>query len=556
MNPKQSNENSPETAPLSGRFYLAMTFLMFSAIAIFFQEYSFLINQLGISLEESDKLIEFIEYLPITVIGVSYAFLILEFFQSTQNRKQNKSSRIYLIISSILFVTSVIAFLVQLEINKFELKYYIINLIPFCLGYLLFKTVIQHFYRYRLIVQAMYNNKYSSIVKIVTKKELLPVNIIFTFFTFVILLALFFASEFLTISYFCFAFGAGFKLLYSSIKYYFHRDEYLFLEKGKIACIGIKSYNSYLSNQIMGSPFFKPISFDNYLKINQWQKEIIKPYFDVRFLHKATKKINDSYLYFDSPNNISVHAILPGTKYKFTFSKEEFNDFAKKQPIDIKMNALVAYNMVIVRSPFWGKIIFKICGELKTMIWAGVNYSFNHVIATFFIYKKFPNMKLKDKIFCLEQAICYDDKKIIKFILDNKFDLNGKCSSGWTALQCAVAEKKHKIAKRLLKLGASPNTSNLKNITPLHFAVKYNDLQNVKLLFKYGAELDCQTIYGDTPLMLAISNENKQIIDLLIDNGANILLKDSNGKTAEDYAREQRRGDLALLLNKKSKQPT
>ena len=58
-------------------------------------------------------------------------------------------------------------------------------------------------------------------------------------------------------------------------------------------------------------------------------------------------------------------------------------------------------------------------------------------------------------------------------------------------------------AKVLLENGATIDSMNNENWTPLHFAAKNGNIETFKLLLRYNADMSLKTIYGKTPYALA-----------------------------------------------------
>mmetsp|Transcript_9800 Transcript_9800/g.13508 ORF Transcript_9800/g.13508 Transcript_9800/m.13508 type:complete len:99 (+) Transcript_9800:312-608(+) len=83
--------------------------------------------------------------------------------------------------------------------------------------------------------------------------------------------------------------------------------------------------------------------------------------------------------------------------------------------------------------------------------------------------------------------------------------------------------------------------------TPLMFAAKNGDDRTAKLLLKSKANVNkADKKYGDTPLVCAIISieVNLNLIKLLVKSGAKLEVKDNDGKTALDYAKNTPRRDV------------
>ena len=74
-------------------------------------------------------------------------------------------------------------------------------------------------------------------------------------------------------------------------------------------------------------------------------------------------------------------------------------------------------------------------------------------------------------------------------------------------------------------------------------------MESLELLFAAGGRLEDRDNEGTTPLILAARAGKFEAIKWLLDHGAEIGAKDNDGKTAEDWARENGHGEIAGFLN-------
>lgn len=123
-----------------------------------------------------------------------------------------------------------------------------------------------------------------------------------------------------------------------------------------------------------------------------------------------------------------------------------------------------------------------------------------------------------------------DDEYMIKFLIDNGYDINKKDIHGYTPLSIAVFIYDKKKAEILLRLGANPNICDNYGNTPLHLISLYvSEISN--LLIKKGAYVDYQNNNGNTPLHRALESSNINLIRLLLSNGARLNIKNNEGIT-------------------------
>ncbi|WP_294394044.1 ankyrin repeat domain-containing protein [uncultured Sphingomonas sp.] len=114
----------------------------------------------------------------------------------------------------------------------------------------------------------------------------------------------------------------------------------------------------------------------------------------------------------------------------------------------------------------------------------------------------------------------------------------------------------HIVAKRhdqtwlnfMLSKGADPNARDRDGNTPLMAATQLGDGDAVRVLLENAAKPNIANSRGETPLIAAVQQRNYPIMRLLMSAGANPELADTiAGKSARDYASEDRRGGAATL---------
>jgi ankyrin repeat protein len=91
-----------------------------------------------------------------------------------------------------------------------------------------------------------------------------------------------------------------------------------------------------------------------------------------------------------------------------------------------------------------------------------------------------------------------------------------------------------------LDKGADVNARDKEGSTPLMMATMHNENTAViTTLLKAGADLNTRNKYGTTALMVAAGrNQNPGVITILLKASANAKAKDSERKTAFDYAHD------------------
>jgi hypothetical protein len=76
-------------------------------------------------------------------------------------------------------------------------------------------------------------------------------------------------------------------------------------------------------------------------------------------------------------------------------------------------------------------------------------------------------------------------------------------------------------------------------------------LEEIKSIVEGGGDVNWQTTAGTTPLMAAVSAGSSEVVQYLIAQGADPSLRNQNGKTAADQARQSGNTALLALLEKK-----
>eukprot|EP01046_Picozoa_sp_COSAG06_P021901 COSAG06_NODE_1669_length_8750_cov_35.371736_9_plen_115_part_00 len=105
------------------------------------------------------------------------------------------------------------------------------------------------------------------------------------------------------------------------------------------------------------------------------------------------------------------------------------------------------------------------------------------------------------------------------------------------------------LVNELLKQGAELEWRNPgSGRTPLAAACRFGRYEAAEALCAHGAELDARDGYQNTPLILAAWNGSTKICEMLLALGADPSLKNRDGKTALDKARQYNKPECAALL--------
>lgn len=136
----------------------------------------------------------------------------------------------------------------------------------------------------------------------------------------------------------------------------------------------------------------------------------------------------------------------------------------------------------------------------------------------------------------------------VRRLLRDGADPNAPNTLGWTALMIAAANQHLDCVRLLLEAGADPNTSNLLGRNALMFAARYGNIDIVRELLAHGADPNQNRGHDFSALSAAAMENHRAIVELLLESGADPTLRDSDGRTAREYAEKSGKGDIAGIL--------
>ena len=126
---------------------------------------------------------------------------------------------------------------------------------------------------------------------------------------------------------------------------------------------------------------------------------------------------------------------------------------------------------------------------------------------------------------------------IVARLIEAGADINQSMRNGWTPLLEASRQNLPEILDVFVKNGANVDQWDGEGMTALYVAVRAKSEEAALYLITKKAALDISTFTGTTPLMEAVFKEQDGIAKILIGAGANVLMQDSDKKTALDHAR-------------------
>ncbi len=152
-----------------------------------------------------------------------------------------------------------------------------------------------------------------------------------------------------------------------------------------------------------------------------------------------------------------------------------------------------------------------------------------------------PNrLSLDDIDFPLKEAAWNKDHKMAKKLIQLGANIKMANKFGDTALHSAAYQNAIKVARYLIRLGANVNAIGKDGNTPLHRA---HSAVMVKLLLNNGAHINLR---NDNKRTAIFTDKQAASITLLIARGATMRLADKQGNTVLHYV--QKPGDVAPLI--------
>ncbi len=153
---------------------------------------------------------------------------------------------------------------------------------------------------------------------------------------------------------------------------------------------------------------------------------------------------------------------------------------------------------------------------------------------------------------CDEKIVEAIEKNNLIFFRDKKGELknmnNCLVSNDLTPMMMAAYSDRTKIVKLFLSDGVSPDETNMRNYTALHFAVFYGNYEVAEALLEGGANIDAINDAGQTPLMIAAYYGNAKTAKMLISKGADTMIRDRVGFNARELAEKKNKKDVLKIL--------
>jgi uncharacterized protein len=153
----------------------------------------------------------------------------------------------------------------------------------------------------------------------------------------------------------------------------------------------------------------------------------------------------------------------------------------------------------------------------------------------------------EEEVSAFVEAALNGNTAAVSAALDKGMPVDLKDANGNTALMAAAFEGHHETMQVLMDADADVNLRVNNGVTPLMAACGPYP-QAVRLLLENGAEVNAtDDIENFTALMYASVEGLSPVVDILLEHGADPSMKDVDGDTAADFARQR---DFAALAGK------
>jgi ankyrin repeat protein len=150
-------------------------------------------------------------------------------------------------------------------------------------------------------------------------------------------------------------------------------------------------------------------------------------------------------------------------------------------------------------------------------------------------------------------AAAGDAARVREIVGQERAQVNAVSQDGFSSLGLAAFFKRREIVRYLIEAGADTRPASRQGgFTPLHSAVATDaggvDVEIVRLLVDKGADPNAKAQSGSTPLHTVGFTGDRASLDLLLKHGADRAIRNNDGKTAADIARERGHQEVVDLL--------
>lgn len=149
----------------------------------------------------------------------------------------------------------------------------------------------------------------------------------------------------------------------------------------------------------------------------------------------------------------------------------------------------------------------------------------------------------------LIRAVRSQSVELVRALLKEKIDVNGRQGDGTTALHWAAHVGNLTITDLLIRSGARTDVANDLGFAPLHLACTNRSAPIVDRLLEAGANANAASLNGETALMTCSRSGEAQTVKALLARGANVNATESaHDQTALMWAASQSHPEVVRLL--------
>ena len=164
-----------------------------------------------------------------------------------------------------------------------------------------------------------------------------------------------------------------------------------------------------------------------------------------------------------------------------------------------------------------------------------------------------PNIVTK----ALAYASIYGNLEIVKFILKQGVEIDGRVSYAGTALLRAMEVSNNDIAVYLIEAGANVNIANAFGISAMTGSAIICNKEMIDLIISHGGDINkahknmVSTGYGEftyNPIQWAVAKGHKECVKHLIDKGASLDVMTSDNKSLLELAKKTNNAEIIKLI--------
>lgn len=142
------------------------------------------------------------------------------------------------------------------------------------------------------------------------------------------------------------------------------------------------------------------------------------------------------------------------------------------------------------------------------------------------------------------------DLTAIRKLLNSSSNIDIRDACLWTPLMKAALNGHLETTRQLIEAGADLNLTDKGGYSALMLAASNNHAEVVNLLLKAGADPNqVEMTEGFSALIWAVKLGHIETVNRLLASTADRSIRDFDGKSALDWALEEKRGELITLLN-------